>query len=451
MFHKIDRKKAIKLSTATIVTFFVSLMLFSLLIGITIRNKSNLEKLTMEQLIMEKSVKINEVISKLLYKTQALSALVIQSNGDIDDFERVASTIVDDPAILNVILAPAGVVSHVYPLEGNEALVGFDMLGEGSGNKEAIMAKESGKLVFGGPFELMQGGQALVGRLPVWLAEADGNKEFWGMVSVTLKYPQALDGAALGILEKQGFTYEIWRNNPDTDEKQIISSSNANYDKSLRYIEKHIPILNADWYFRISPVREWYEYSENWILIFSGLCISLLIAFIVQNNTELKYVKNELEDMVNTDTLTEIFNRKGLFIELEKLIQSDTRFQLYYLDLNYFKQINDTYGHNVGDYVLSEFSNRMKRYLDHNYIFARISGDEFILVRIDNPNSENVDVFWEKVYKEFEHKIVYRNNVEIKLCFSKGMAAYPDDGRSIDEIIYCADKRMYLQKNEGRR
>ncbi len=287
-------------SLRVVATFLASILFCSLLICISIRNKADNEKMTMERLIMEKSVKVSEVISKLLYKTQALSALVIQNDGRIQDFERVAATIVDDPAILNILVAPAGVVSDVYPLQGNEAVMGFNMLGPGAGNREAIRAKETGELVFGGPFTLVQGGQALVGRLPVWLNVAGGGKRFWGLVSVTLKYPQALAGAALETLEKQGFAYEIWRVNPDDGKRQVVASSpNADTSK-VRFIEKHIPLLNADWYFRIAPVREWYEYSENWILIVSGLAISLLIAFITRNNEELKRVKEELEKQEST-------------------------------------------------------------------------------------------------------------------------------------------------------
>ena len=75
--------------------------------------------MNMERAIAEKSIKISDVISRLLYKTQALSALVIQSNGAVRDFQRVAATIVDDPAIQNILIAPGGVVSEVYPLDGN--------------------------------------------------------------------------------------------------------------------------------------------------------------------------------------------------------------------------------------------------------------------------------------------------------------------------------------------
>ncbi len=436
-----------KWSAVAIAAFCLSLALCLSLFAIMIQNKSSIERMSMEQLMMEKSVKINEVISKLLYKTQALSALVIQNNGEFGDFERVAATIMDDPAILNLVIAPNGVVSNVYPLQGNEPLIGFDLLGEGAGNKEALEAKEMNQLVFGGPFQLMQGGEALVGRLPVWVDAPDDRKRFWGLVSVTLKYPQALDGAGLDVLKAQGFAYEIWRVNPDNNERQIIANSEGMDTIHTRFIEQYMPILNADWYFRISPVRMWYEHPENWTLIFIGLCVSVLIGFIVQNNMELKAVKGELENMVCTDPLTELKNRKGLFHSLETLMERQERFQLYYIDLNHFKQINDTYGHNIGDYVLREFSKRIQKHLDQNFLCARISGDEFVIVHVgDQAIQGEVEYVWSNIYHELEAPIVRVGHEDVFLSFSRGMAAFPEDGQSLDELIHCADTKMYEQK-----
>ena len=433
----------------TLVAFAVSLFFGALLISVTIVNKLNSEKMSIENLIVDKSIKITEVVSKLLYKTQALGALVIQSDGEIKDFARVAATIVDDPAILNILIAPSGVVSDVYPLQGNQALIGYDLLGEGAGNKEAIMAKDKGDLVFGGPFKLMQGGQALVGRLPVWLDLPDKGRQFWGLVSVTLKYPEILYGAGLDSLEAQGFAYEIWRINPDDGKKQTIAGSSNASRTNTPFIEKHIPILNAEWYFRILSACAWYHYLQNWALIFLGVCVSLMIACIVQNNCDLKTVKSELENMVRTDPLTGLLNRKGLFYELDHLMARRIDFSLCYLDLDYFKQINDTYGHNVGDLILTEFSRRIAKYMEDGYILARISGDEFVVVRVAKASAVGAeDSFWEHICREFEDPIAIGNGEHISLTFSIGEAKFPEDGKTIEALIACADKEMYKYKHK---
>lgn len=431
------------------VAFFVSLLLCSLLICFSIRNSSQAEKLAMDQRIMEKTMKVNEVLSKLLYKTQALAALVIQNDGTVDDFERVAAAIVDDPAILNILVAPSGVISKVYPLTGNEKAVGYSLFGAGEGNREAVTAMEKEQLVLGGPFNLVQGGKALVGRYPVWLPEG-GRKgtSFWGLVSVTLKYPQVLEGAGLEALEKDGLAYEIWRVNPDDGEKQIIAYSNYYYNKRARYIEQRLPIFNAEWFFRLSPVYEWYQYSKNWVLILAGLGVSFLIAFVTQKNHDLKRMKAELENMIRIDPLTGIFNRKGLLYELEILINASRRFELYYIDLNYFKQINDVYGHAVGDRVLIEFCGRILKHADAGCIFARLSGDEFALARVPGMFPEGGAIsFWKKVDREFACPLPIGDE-GVFLSFSRGLAVFPENGSDVDELLSYADKKMYQQKHD---
>lgn len=294
-FRDDKEKISWKISFQAVIAFIITFILCFLLVTITILNRSNVEKLTMERLILEKSIKIDDVISKLLYKTQMLSALVLQGNGNMEGFERVAATILDDPSILNILIAPSGVVSAVYPLQGNEAVIGLDFFAEGAGNREAVMAKELGQLVFGGPFNAVQGGQILVGRLPVFIDKQDGESFFWGLVSVTLKYPEALAGAGLSDIENEGLAYEIWRISPDNGERQVIAYGNNDIAKHVRFIERHIQILNADWYIRIAPVRSWYEYVETWILVVIGLCVSFLVAFVTQNNIQLKQMQTVLE------------------------------------------------------------------------------------------------------------------------------------------------------------
>ena len=436
-----DPLRTKKISPRAKAAFLLSVIFCSFLVGVSIRNKSEIERMTMEHLIMEKSIKIAEVVSKLLYKTQALSALVIQGDGAIVGFERVAATVADDPAILNILIAPGGVVSDVYPLAGNERLIGFDLLvTDDAGNAEARMAVERDQLVFGGPFNLMQGGRALVGRLPVWMTRG-GVRSLWGLVSVTLKYPQVLDGAGLGALEKQGFAYEIWRVNPDDGKRQIISSSSYDYNQGTRFIERHIPILNADWYFRVSPVFEWYQYPENWVLILMGLLISFMMAYIVQNNTVLREIRRRLERLVRTDVLTGALNRQGFLHALGELIRAGGSFTLCYLDLNYFKHINDTYGHIVGDRALVAFSRKVCGCLDDGCTFGRMSGDEFVLIC---PGEGEVP--WAAINAEMEGALEAAGEL-ITLSFSKGCAIFPRDGVTADELISCADRRMYEEKN----
>lgn len=427
---------------------FMTSIIICLMIGASmVNNKQKLEQVQMERLVLTKSNKLNEVLSKLLYKTQTLSVLVVQNEGEIEDFEGVAAAIVDDPSIKNILIAPNGVVSHVYPLEGNEAVIGFDYFAEGAGNKEAVLAKENGQLILGGPFELVQGGQALVGRLPVYLEDGRHQNRFWGIVSVTLNYPQALNGAELATLEDMGFAYELWRISPDTGERQVIAASSAGYSADARYVERPVTIFNAEWYFRIAPIREWYQYVEAWLSIFLGLFLSLLLGFLYLNNYDLKRVRKELQNLSEKDTLTGVLNRRGLFQIMERLMNDwEDGFSLSYLDLNKFKGINDSYGHNAGDRILQSFTYVLQKHAQETDIIARIGGDEFILIFRDK---ERAAQYFEKVRAALQEPVILGRGKSIQISFSLGQANYPEDGITIDELIAKADEAMYDAKRKS--
>lgn len=407
-------------------------------------NRSKLERIQMQQLASGKADKVSHVLTELLYKTHILEAFVEQNDGNIDNFDSIASTIVDSQEIRNVLLAPEGKVEYVYPLEGNESVLGLDFFSESAGNKEAILARDTGELVLGGPFDLVQGGQALVGRLPIYIKNHE--PEFWGIASVTLNYPEALAQADLKQLKNEGFAFEIWRVSPDTGEEQIIASSGYEYN-NRNYVEYPMDILNAKWYFRLSPIRYWYQFPETWIFLISGLVISTLIGFLFLHNYDLNHVRKELEILSLHDSLTGIYNRRGGFMQLEALVKKNKSFALCYLDLNKFKYINDKHGHDSGDKALKIFADIVVKQLDKDQqIFARIGGDEFIIVMKSINDLKDTGVFFEKLDTVLAASIPIFHGEEMKLSYSMGCALFPQDGTSVDELITIADTNMYHAK-----
>ncbi len=443
-----SRRLMAKRFSGTAVTVFFAALVISLgLTCVIINNRLKLDKAAMERLIAEKTIAIKEVMSALLYKTQALAALVIQSDGQIDTFDNIAAALIDDPAINNLLVAPGGVVSHVYPLKGNERVLGYDLLGPGEGNKEAKFAKEKDSLVIGGPFNLVQGGQAIVGRLPVWLDSPMG-KRFWGLVSVTLRYPEALAGAHLGVVDSLDYRYELWRINPDNRERQIIAASKQPYDASANYVESRLPIFNANWYLRILPVRSWYQYAENWAMLVGCLLTSLFLARIAQNKAEFRILRQELRRVSTTDPLTGLLNRGGLMESLEKLIDAGTPFQLFYLDIDHFRRVNNRYGNRVGDQLLIEFGKRIAFHTSGDFLLARVDGDEFVLVRDGQLLSEReIAALWEKVDMDFVVPFDTDAEVDLYISCRRGMVTYPEDGCDPYELLAQADRRMFKSRD----
>lgn len=412
----------------------------------------------MEYIALAKSNEIIEAIYALLYKAEALSALVIQGDGQIRDLERMAPIIINSPVITNILLAPRGTVSHVYPEKGNERLMGFDLFGPGDGNKEALLAKKTGCLTLGGPFTGVQGEQILVGRLPVFLRQQDPQEQqprrtFWGLVSVTLSYPDALRPVRLNELDNLGYACKIWRINPDHNEKQVILQTGPDVLKAP--VEKEFALLNATWRISLAPLVPWYMSLSFYAMLLGALLFSLLAAGVAQNYWDMRELQGTLTSMALSDTLTGMPNRRAAFEHLQHTLQTCQKcgraFAIGYLDLNDFKSVNDTYGHQVGDCVLREAAQRIMASLPPGQFAGRIGGDEFIIILTDVDPDVVLPQVLQKLRKAMGEPIAQELVNDLQVGVSMGTAVYPVHGINIETLTAYADATMFARKGKGMR
>jgi len=441
-----------RVSLPAITAFLLALALCFLLVFVMVLNRIQVERLTMEHLISESSVRINAAMSRLLFRVHTLSYYIVYNSGQIADFPKLAAMLIDDPSILNMLIAPDGVVSEVFPMEGNEAVLGLDFFSEGAGNREALMAKRARELVLGGPFLGVQGGSIMVGRLPVFLYGPDGGEYFWGFASVTLDYPAALHSVGLGDLAVMGFDYEIWRRNPDDDEMQLIASSDHGHRASTRYVEMPIYVMNANWYFRILALRSWYEFPETWISVLVSIIVSFMGAVVVQRNRDLRRLKDRLAVLSNTDPLTGIHNRRYFMdsvpAQADRVSRQNSESFLIIMDLDNFKTINDRYGHQSGDMVLKEVALRVAAVLRPYDLFARLGGEEFVLFVADMDRDSAVRLA-ERIRINVSETPIDVTGASLTVTVSLGVArAVPTN--QLDGAMACADKAMYMAKSAGR-
>lgn len=433
--------------------FFLTFAICLVVIIPAVANRITTDRVRIEQLIDQKSVKISEAISLPINQIYTVASYIERKNGDLSNLDEVAATIVNNHHIRNLIIAPDGVVTQVYPAtEDNLSVIGLDYFSDSSqGNREAVIAAQTHQILLAGPFTTVVGDQAMSGRIPIFVKNEHGEQEFWGLVSITLRYPEVLENTNVDALNEQGVTYELWRDNVDTKERQVIMT-NGEIDTGKGYLDKPIQMINAKWNLRMSPIEKWYQYHETWGYLFVSLLISGMVAVLIQKNGDLKQAKETLEVVAHYDPLTNILNRQGLFLELNKLIEQNKKFVVYYVDLNYFKQINDTYGHATGDFVLAEFARRISQHIDEKHIFARMGGDEFVIAALTNSlPDEDMDVFWDTIYEEFEEPVLRLDNDEIILSFSKGDATFLVDADNLDSVISSADEQMYIEKKKRKR
>ena len=161
-----------------------------------------------------------------------------------------------------------------------------------------------------------------------------------------------------------------------------------------------------------------------------------------------KKSEEKLRFLAYNDSMTKLLNRRSLFEVAEKnlLDHPDKTHALIFMDINYFKTINDRYGHSEGDRMLITTADRLKEIYTENAHVARFGGDEFV-VFIEQTSKEDVEKSLKKMYERFEdeYKIM---GIPHWIALSNGVAIYPEDGENLDRLIKVADERMYEDKKK---
>jgi len=171
--------------------------------------------------------------------------------------------------------------------------------------------------------------------------------------------------------------------------------------------------------------------------------------------SERKIVEDELEKRTLTDSLTDVCNRFAFFERMNTLLEATTNVQhnvqhaVFFLDLDRFKQVNDTLGHANGDLLLIEIANRIQSLIKNKDILARYGGDEFVITISNIVHAREAAKFAEQVIRVIEEPLVIQEQ-EIFVSTSMGISIYPTDGSTTEELINKADKAMYYSKQNGR-
>ncbi|MDR8525071.1 putative bifunctional diguanylate cyclase/phosphodiesterase [Shewanella fidelis] len=162
----------------------------------------------------------------------------------------------------------------------------------------------------------------------------------------------------------------------------------------------------------------------------------------------------ELEEVAFHDPLTKLPNRMGLSTrlaqELKQARQTHTRLGLVYIDVDLFKQINESYGYPVGDKVLLELSQRFLRELDNSATIARLGSDEFAVTLSNINNSDMMLLSVNKLRQVFDKPFTLGEHGQARLTASMGVAICPDDGQTPSSLMVNAEIAMHRAKHDGR-
>lgn len=322
-----------------------------------------------------------------------------------------------------------------YPYEQNKASIGVDLATVDIQKDVILKVKNERKTLFQGPINLVQGGKGFIIRHPV--VESDGT--YWGQVSIVLKH--------------DAFLAEIAKYEEELNIKAVILSEGSVIYGDTSQLEKDLYWFTFDdgafvWDVGIE-LRD-----HNGDVLYRTLLFGFLGTIVLLTISIASYVAVRANEKVKHesvhDHLTGLRNRYTLEETMDQVFAAANRnghkVGILLIDLNHFKEINDTHGHATGDEVLKEVALRLQKASRSDEILFRVGGDEFMLV-VPVVNGFGVLHAIKNRIQEHLTFILDVHGYQIMVSASIGCAMYKDDGNNFDILYQVADRRMYDEKH----
>lgn len=391
---------------------------------------------------------IESEINLAIYSAWGLASyLTSHPNSTPIEWRRLAQDLIEQtPFIRNLAVAPDNVIEFVHPIKGNELVLGFNYDTIPNQRDAVQRAQETNKTILAGPVNLIQGGQGLIYRIPIFTYSED-KQEYWGVVAVVIDSEALFTEVGLHDLAAR---YDIAiRGRDGLGEQgevfigQASTFSNANLTERVRF-------PNGYWLLALAVdsnhlLNFWQEQRVR--LIGYPYIVSL---YIMLFTLFIWYRASYGDAMV--DPLTNVANRRKVMEQLNTLVsiygRHPTPFTVVVIDIDRFKQINDQFGHQAGDIVLKSVAQRMLVNTRASDIVSRIGGDEFLVVLMGVDNAKTITEQCTKLAAAIAEPVQYKSH-RIEVSASLGYASYPADGKTLDALIHVADHKMYKQKRKS--
>lgn len=199
------------------------------------------------------------------------------------------------------------------------------------------------------------------------------------------------------------------------------------------------------------PLEKHYSDHLRFMSVISTMISEILVFYFYVNS--LHKTNKELMLLANTDSLTNVSNRRRLFETGEELFnlykKHQQGFSLMIFDIDHFKKINDTYGHPVGDEVLKEITHLIEHSIRKEDLLCRYGGEEFAILfkNIEGSKKEIIESIKDRIS---HHSFVISDEIVIELTISAGVVTSNDEVKDFDDLVKKADGLLYLAKQSGR-
>ncbi|MEH7114315.1 EAL domain-containing protein [Neobacillus niacini] len=247
----------------------------------------------------------------------------------------------------------------------------------------------------------------------------------------------------LSLLENSNFYEKIHRDEQDTVRNEIVSYCGRTINRALK---SEFRFLHEEGYYidveaNIVSINE-PSFSEK-----------DLILVLMRDISEQKEVHKAIYQLAFHDSLTNLPNRRSFMNQLRNEVMerkfSKSNLSIFFIDLDNFKQINDQWGHDAGDFVLKEAAKRIQSVIRPTDIAARFGGDEFVVMLEDVQDEQYVITIVQSILEQFQNPIKEAGQ-EYTLTCSIGVAHFPEHGESPEVLIKNADNALYYVKERGK-
>lgn len=338
-----------------------------------------------------------------------------------------------------VLFSPASIVEYVYPIENQEHLIGFDMLAEAPEIAvDAILDSiENDIIVIHSRRQTQTGIYGVVLRRPVYYLNGD----YYGLVTIIIDQAFMEEQA----LVKNNYYFENALFDPNND--NIIG--NVEYDP-LFDIYEQLSFENTSLFVGMNLSNEY----KNEIIIERTLVIGLLTILFLAGGHFLasyafynsKHIKKIEVDLI-TDTLSNLYNRKKLIDDTDKLIKEEKGFTILLGDLVKFKEFNDMFGHSIGDKVIIEIAKVLIEFESSYSTVYRWGGDEFAIL-LETDEQIVVSNFVTDLKAKLRKPILLEK-IEYEISIKIGVSRYPEDADNLEEMIKLSDSVIRNTKDKN--